>query len=225
MGAHLFLTALGVMKAQIVGGFGDQRIKRRVAGKAKNVVAIVLFYPFPRLDAAVMTVAAPHDAGIQPMPPQELRHVLDDGPHLPALRGPRPAQDACDRRASRDMVDADAGGAPGPGQRPPVTFIKGPCRSRSRSIASLYPHAIADTRSITISNIACRIRSGSRRSGIAAASRRHTPSLRSASRSSNKPASEDWVPPSKSTVSFLRSTAGRSKGSGVSSVMAAVALG
>src|SRR5215475_13163395 len=37
------------------------------------------------------------------------------------------------------------------------------------------------------------------------------------------PASEDWFPPSKSIVSFLRSTADRSKGSGVSSVMVAVA--
>jgi hypothetical protein len=53
---------------------------------------------------------------------------------------------------------------------------------------------------ITISNIACWMRSGSRRSGIASASRRYTPSLRSDSRSSNRPASEDCVPPSKSTV-------------------------
>jgi hypothetical protein len=59
----------------------------------------------------------------------------------------------------------------------------------------------------------------------AAASRPHAPSLHSASRSSNSPASDDWLPPLKSTVSFLRHTAGRSKGSGVSSVMAAVALG
>ena len=36
-----------------------------------------------------------------------------------------------------------------------------------------------DMRRRTISNIACRTRSGSRRSGIASASRRHTPSLRS----------------------------------------------
>jgi two-component sensor histidine kinase len=36
---------------------------------------------------------------------------------------------------------------------------------------------------------------------------------------------EDWLPPLKSTVSFLRQTDGRSKGSGVSSSMAAVALG
>src|SRR5262249_36782162 len=58
---------------------------------------------------------------------------------------------------------------------------------------------------------------------IAAASRRHTPSLRSASRSSNRPASEDWLPPAKSTVSFLRRMAGRSKGSGVSVFMTAEA--
>jgi hypothetical protein len=65
--------------------------------------------------------------------------------------------------------------------------------------------------SLTVStNIACRKRSGPRRSGIAAASRRHTPSLRPAWRSSDKPASEDWVPPLKSTLNFLRSTTGRS---------------
>jgi hypothetical protein len=63
-----------------------------------------------------------------------------------------------------------------------------------------------------------------RRSGIAAASRAHTPTLRSAARRSSRPPSEDWAPPLKSTVSFLRQTAGRSKGSGVPSV-AAVALG
>ena len=39
------------------------------------------------------------------------------------------------------------------------------------------------------------------------------------------PPLEDWLPPLKSTVIFLRQTDGRSKGSGVSSVMAAVALG
>src|SRR5258708_37092092 len=93
MGAHLFLTALGMMKAQIVGGLGYQRIKRRVAGKAKNVVAIVLFYPLHRLDAAVMTVAAPHDAGVRPILLQELRYVLDAGPLRRALRGTRRADD------------------------------------------------------------------------------------------------------------------------------------
>jgi len=39
----------------------------------------------------------------------------------------------------------------------------------------------------------------------------------SASRSNSRPASEDWLPPATWTVSFLHSTAGRSKGSGVSS--------
>jgi hypothetical protein len=50
----------------------------------------------------------------------------------------------------------------------------------------LCPQAIAETRAITISNIACRTRSGSRRSGIASASHRHTPSPRSASRSPDR---------------------------------------
>src|SRR5215510_1213087 len=105
MGAHFLLMAFGMMEAQIVGSLGYQRVKRRVAGEAKNVVAIVFFYPFHRLDAAVMTVAAPHDAGVRPMPPQELRHVLDDGPHLRALRGARRAQDGGNRRAARDMIN------------------------------------------------------------------------------------------------------------------------
>jgi hypothetical protein len=39
---------------------------------------------------------------------------------------------------------------------------------------------------------------------------------RSTSRGSNRPTSEDWLPPLKSTVSFLRQIAGRSKESGVS---------
>jgi len=49
--------------------------------------------------------------------------------------------------------------------------------------------------------------------------------LRSALLSRSRPPFEDWLPPPKSAVSFLRRTADRSKGSGVSSVMAAVALG
>jgi hypothetical protein len=44
----------------------------------------------------------------------------------------------------------------------------------------LCPHAIAAARAITISNIACRMRSGSRRSGIASASRRDHLSRREA---------------------------------------------
>src|SRR5262245_49436437 len=76
---------------------------------------------------------------------------------------------------------------------------------------------------MTSSVISCRMRDWSRRSGIASASRLHTPSFHSASRNSSSPPSEDWFPPAKSTVSFLRWTAGRSKGSSVASVMTAVA--
>ena len=47
-------------------------------------------------------------------------------------------------------------------------------------MASLCPQAIAETRAITISNTSCRMRLALRRSGIASASRWHTPSLRSA---------------------------------------------
>jgi hypothetical protein len=44
------------------------------------------------------------------------------------------------------------------------------------------------------------------------------------SRSSSRPPSEDWLPPSKSTVSFLQRTTGRGKGSGISLVAAGIVL-
>jgi hypothetical protein len=87
------------MEAQIVGGLGHQGIERRIAGEAEDVVGAVVFRPFHRLDATVMTVAAPHDAGVRPMLLEALRQVFDDGPHLRALRV----------RAGRRMV---ATGAP-----------------------------------------------------------------------------------------------------------------
>ena len=37
--------------------------------------------------------------------PQALGHVLDDGPHLGALRGARRAKDGHDRRAACNMID------------------------------------------------------------------------------------------------------------------------
>jgi transposase len=131
----------------------------------------------------------------------------------------------CSLGRRRLIVDCEASGAPLSGKRPTATFMSGSCRSRSRSMASLWPQAIAETRAITISNTACRIRLGSRRSAVASAIRLQMPSLRSACRSNSRPPFEDWLPPSKSIVSFLRRTADRSNGSGVSSVMAAVALG
>ena len=60
---------------------------------------------------------------------------------------------------------------------------------------------------------------------IKEASREMTPILCSAALSASRPPSQDWLPPSKSTVSFLRRTDGSSKGSSVSSFMAAVAQG
>jgi hypothetical protein len=52
-----------------------------------------------------MTIAAPHDTGVRPMLLQALRHVLDDSPHLRALRGARRAQDGSNRRAARHVID------------------------------------------------------------------------------------------------------------------------
>jgi hypothetical protein len=49
-------------------------------------------------------------------------------------------------------------------------------------MAFSWPHAIAQTRATTISNIARRVRVASRRPGIASVSRPHTPSLVSDSR-------------------------------------------
>jgi hypothetical protein len=94
-----------MMEAQIVDGLGHLCIERRIAGKAENVVVAVIFRPLHRFDATVMTVATPHDAGVRPMSPQALRHVLDDGPHLRALRGARRTQDGGDRRAARHVID------------------------------------------------------------------------------------------------------------------------
>jgi YD repeat-containing protein len=72
-----------------------------------------------------------------------------------------------------------------------ATFISGSCRRSLWSIASSWPQAIAVTRAVTISTIWCWIWSGSRRSGIVSASRRHTPTSRSASRSNSAPPLED----------------------------------
>ena len=50
-----------------IGHLGHLLVKHRVSRKAKNVVRIaIFFYPFHCLNAPVMTVAAPHDAGVGP---------------------------------------------------------------------------------------------------------------------------------------------------------------
>src|SRR6516225_6213485 len=90
IGPHLLLRTFGMMDDQIVGDRGYLLVKHWVARKAKNVVGIaIFFYPLHRLNAPVMSVAAPHDASVGPTLSQELSHVLDDGPHLRALRGAR----------------------------------------------------------------------------------------------------------------------------------------
>jgi hypothetical protein len=94
------------MEEQIVGDPSHQRIECRIACEAEDVVdVVVLVRPVHRLDAAVMAVAAPHDAGGRPMPSQMLRHVLDDGSYLGAFRGARCAQDGRDRRPARHVID------------------------------------------------------------------------------------------------------------------------
>src|SRR3974377_2584503 len=94
-----------MMEAQIVGGLGHQGIERRIAGEAENIVGAVAFRPFHLLDATVMAVAPPYDAGVRPMFPQALGHVLDDGPPLRSLRGARRTKEGHNRRAARNMID------------------------------------------------------------------------------------------------------------------------
>ena len=76
-----------MIEAQIVGGLFNKGIERSIAGEAEDVVGVVVLRPVHGLNAAVVTVAAPDDPGLRPMSPQALRHKLDDGPHLRALRG------------------------------------------------------------------------------------------------------------------------------------------
>jgi hypothetical protein len=54
-------------EAQIVGGLRYEGVERGIAGKAEDVVGVVVFRPFHGLDAAVVAVAAPDDAGVRPM--------------------------------------------------------------------------------------------------------------------------------------------------------------
>src|SRR5271168_4033464 len=68
------------------------------------------------------------------------------------------------------------------------------------------------------------MRSGSRRSFRHAASRDAMPSRLSTPRSSSTPTSDDSIPPSNATLTFLRATAGSSKGRSVSCSMMGVAL-
>ena len=52
-----------MMEAQIVGDLCHQGVEHGIAGEAEDVVGVVILSPVHRLDAAVVTVAAPDDAG------------------------------------------------------------------------------------------------------------------------------------------------------------------
>ena len=221
--------------------------------------------------------------------------MLDDGPHLRALRGARRAQDRHHRRAARHVIDVHRREAALVVMRVPERKLLTAMRRAERVVdiedlllarlhrrAGLIDQSGGEPRRLRLARRILqttdrRLR-GQRRAGcrtaadrdlhqrimpqpvevdgiLVAAGNRRRPapspsrtsragcgshradpaSHRQAARtrracappacSSSRPPSEDWLPPSKSTVSFLRRTDGRSKGSSVASVMAAVALG
>ena len=74
-----------MMEAQIESGLCRQGIEHRIAGKAKNVVDIIVFRPFHGLEPGVMAVATPDHARLPPMSAQSPGHMLDDGADLGAV--------------------------------------------------------------------------------------------------------------------------------------------
>ena len=124
----------------------------------------------------------------------------------------------------RLMVGWEQRSRPLSGARPTASLKRGSPRRASQSSASSYPQAIASMRKRSIAGSVWTTRSGSRHSRMQPASASARPSRRSAARSSTSPPSDEIDPPSKSAVTFLRLTAGRSNGSRLSSVMVGVAL-
>jgi hypothetical protein len=93
------------VEVQIIGDLRHKGVEHRIAGEPEDVVGFVVLCTVHRLDAAVVTVAAPDNPGVRPMSFQALRDMLDDGSHLGTLRGARWAQDRHHRRAARDVID------------------------------------------------------------------------------------------------------------------------
>src|SRR5574339_1015312 len=83
------------------------RIEAAVALEAEDVVAAVVLAPCHRLDAAVVAVAAPDDAGGRPVAADAAGDVLDDAPHLPAGGRLARAQDHDHRLAALHVIDVD----------------------------------------------------------------------------------------------------------------------
>ena len=118
------------------------------------------------------------------------------------------------------MVRCEHTGRPLSGTRPTVSLNKGSVRRVSQSSASSYPQAIVNMWKRSVAGSVWTTVAGSRESRMQPASVSSRPSWRSVSRKRTTPPSDETRPPSKSAVTFLRLTAGRSNGSRVSSVMA-----
>src|SRR5512136_1469618 len=76
-------------------------------GKAENIVNVVVFAPFHRFVAAVMTVAAHQDSDLGPMAADALDDMLQDGADFLARRRLAFAQDHRHRLAGRPFIDVD----------------------------------------------------------------------------------------------------------------------
>src|SRR5215469_7065901 len=100
-----------MLNAQAVGRPGNQRIEYAVAGKPKNVVDIVVFGPFHHFVTAIVTITPPDDARLRPVLAYPARDMLDDRPHLRALRCLGGPQDRHQRRAAPHMIDMHGGKA------------------------------------------------------------------------------------------------------------------
>ena len=114
----------------------------------------------------------------------------------------------------RLMVGWEQRSRPLSGARPTASLKRGSPRRASQSSASSYPQAIANMRKRSIAGSVWTTSAGSRQSRMQPASVSDRPSRRSGPRNRTSP-------PSKSAVTFLRRTAGRSNGRRISSVMAA----
>src|SRR4051812_32060930 len=101
-------VAQRALHAYRVGRLARQDMKHVVAGKAENIVNVVVFAPFHRFVAAVMTVAAHQDSDLGPMA----------------------------AFSSRDMVGCEHRGSPLSGAWPTAILKTGSCLSASQSLAS-----------------------------------------------------------------------------------------
>jgi len=108
---HLRLGRPRMPEAQMIRYLGHFPVERGVAGEAEDVAGTVVVAPVHGLGAAVVTVAAPDDAGPLPGLQDALGQVPDHGAHLAALRRLRRPQDRRDGQARAGVVDVHRGKA------------------------------------------------------------------------------------------------------------------